>query len=97
MTALRPARVRYSPSALKEKYRAQLGIGAANIILVHLTGDIETILARVGQRQGHYMKAELVQSQFDALEAPTGVLSINIKLSPEEIVQTILRNLPAGQ
>lgn len=85
----------FTCSALKEKYRTQLGIGAPDMILVHLTGDIETILARVGQRQGHYMKAELVQSQFDALEAPADALSINIKLPPEEIVRTILRELAA--
>lgn len=87
----------FTCSALKEKYRAQLGIGAPDITLVHLTGDIETILARVGRRQGHYMKAELVQSQFDALEIPADALSINIKLPPEEIVQAVLRKLPADQ
>ena len=83
----------FSCSALKEKYRVQLDIGAADILLVHLTGDSATILARVGQRQGHYLKPELVQSQFDALESPSEALSLDIKQSPEEIVQVIIRKL----
>lgn len=84
----------FTCSALKAAYRARLGIGAPDITLVHLTGDLETIQARVAQRQGHYMKTELVQSQFDTLETPQEALTVDIKLSPEEIVQFILRNLP---
>ncbi len=83
----------FTCSALKEKYRTFLGLGGPDILLVHLTGDIQTILARVGQREGHYMKAELVQSQFDALESPPEALTVDIKLAPDAIVQTILRKI----
>jgi len=85
----------FSCSALKAKYRALLGLGTPDILLVHLTGDIKTILARVGQRQGHFLKPELVQSQFDALEVPPDALTIDIALSPEAIVQTILKKINA--
>ena len=83
----------FTCSALKEAYRERLGVGAPEIILVHLTGDKQTILARVGQREGHYMKANLVQSQFDVLEPPQGAVVFDIHLSPQEIVQGILQQL----
>lgn len=83
----------FSCSALKVKYRTLLGIGAPGLTLVHLTGDLGTVLARVGQRQEHYLKPGLVQSQFDALEPPSDALTIDIKLSPDEIVQTILQRV----
>ena len=80
----------FTCSALKEQYRALLGIDKPDTLLVHLTGSLETILVRVGQRQGHFMKPELVQSQFDSLEPPRDALIFDIRLSPEEIVQSIL-------
>lgn len=83
----------FTCSALKEAYRARLGVGAPDITLVHLTGAPETIRARVSQRQGHYMKADLVQSQFDALEAPQDALTVDVKLTPQEIVDFVVRNL----
>ena len=50
-------------------------------------------LARVGRRQGHYMKADMVQSQFEALEVPADALTLDTRLSPEKIVATIKREL----
>ncbi|HEY4300846.1 MAG TPA: gluconokinase [Candidatus Didemnitutus sp.] len=81
----------FTCSALKEKYRSVLG--GDTIILVHLTGDLATILQRVGQRQGHYMKSDLVRSQFEALEPPANALVCDISHSPEEIVETIVERI----
>jgi gluconokinase len=81
----------FTCSALKAKYRAVLGDD--DILLVHLTGDFDTILARVRQRQGHYMKDEMVRSQFEALEPPSGALSFDVKLAPDEIVEAIVNRL----
>ena len=86
----------FSCSALKEKYRSSLGLDATDTILVHLTGDIKTIRERVGRREGHYLKAALVQSQFDALEPPRAAITIDIKLTPEMIVQTILQKIQSA-
>ncbi|HVU16269.1 MAG TPA: gluconokinase [Candidatus Didemnitutus sp.] len=81
----------FTCSALKEKYRAILA--DPTTVLVHLTGDFDTILKRVGEREGHYMKAEMVRSQFDALEVPADALACDIRSSPDEIAQRILAHL----
>ncbi|HIV15382.1 MAG TPA: gluconokinase [Candidatus Avisuccinivibrio pullicola] len=56
-------------SALKKKYRDVLRNGN-DLIFVHLVGDYDTILNRMKKRQGHYMKENMVKSQFDTLEMP---------------------------
>ena len=82
----------FTCSALKEKYRRALmdGIGAADLIF--LAGDVATIQARVANRRGHYLKADLVQSQFDALEIPADALTLATRRSPAEIVTEIRRH-----
>lgn len=64
-------------SALKKKYRDVIRTARlydsdpdANVHFVYLRADMETLLARVGARQGHYMKNSMVESQFAALEEP---------------------------
>ena len=57
-------------SALKKKYRDQLRRGNDNVVFVHLYGSYDTIVERMRKRSGHYMKEEMVKSQFDALEFP---------------------------
>jgi gluconokinase len=86
----------FTCSALKEQYRTRLGLDQADTILVHLTGDLATILARVTQRQGHYLKAALVESQFKDLEPPSNALTCDVALPPEEIVRRILQRLNDG-
>jgi gluconokinase len=83
----------FTCSGLKEKYRRILTDGAPGVSLVYLACDFETSLARVGRRQGHYMKADMVKSQFDALEAPTDALTVDTKLPPDRIITAIKKNL----
>jgi gluconokinase len=83
----------FTCSGLKEKYRRTLTEGAPAVTLVYLATDFETSLARVGRRQGHYMKADMVKSQFEALEPPTDALTLDTKLPPEKIVAEIRRAL----
>jgi gluconokinase len=81
----------FTCSALKEKYRdALLGGAKGGAVLVYLSGDFETILARVGRRQGHFMKADMVRSQFEALEPPQDALALDIRESPDELLAKIL-------
>jgi gluconokinase len=79
----------FTCSGLKEKYRRVLMDAAPGVSLVYLSCDMETSLARVGRRQGHYMKAEMVKSQFEALEVPTDALTLETKLPPERIIAEI--------
>src|SRR4051812_17902896 len=83
----------FTCSGLKDKYRRVLMEGAPGVALVYLACDLETSLARVGRRQGHYMKAEMVQSQFEALEVPADALTIDTKLPPDKIIATIKQDL----
>lgn len=58
-------------SALKKRYRDILrGNNAKGIVFVYLKGNFDLIWQRMTARQGHYMKAGMLQSQFAALEEP---------------------------
>ncbi len=80
----------FTCSALKEKYRAALIPPGDDTLLVYLRGSFETIQARVAQRQDHYMKADLVRSQFEALEEPKDALTLDVSQTPEVLVEQIL-------
>lgn len=80
-------------SALKAAYRQQLSNGSDRVRFVLLTGSYELIQQRLNLRQGHFMAASLLASQFEALEAPTDSLVVEVDPPPEVIVQTIVEHL----
>lgn len=80
-------------SALKESYRQKLLEGNEDVLIVYLKGSYDLIWSRISARRDHYMKPQMLKSQFDVLEEPTDVLTIDISLSVEEIVQEILEYL----
>jgi gluconokinase len=86
----------FTCSALKEKYRATLLTPGDGTLLVYLRGSFEIIQARVAQRQGHYLKAGLVESQFDALEEPKDAFTLDVTRTPGDIVQAILARVGAA-
>jgi gluconokinase len=55
-------------SALKRRYRDILRDGHPSVWFAHVSGSEELITDRVSHRQGHYMPATLVPSQFADLE-----------------------------
>ncbi|WFB09016.1 gluconokinase [Streptomyces sp. LX-29] len=57
-----------SCSALKRAYRDRLRQAAPDLFFVHLTGDHDLIAERMAARQGHFMTATLLDSQFATLE-----------------------------
>ena len=57
-------------SALKKKYRQQLRQEDPGIFFVHLQGEFDLIWQRLTARKDHFMKASMLQSQFEALEPP---------------------------
>ena len=57
-------------SALKKGYRDLLRAGGDQMQFVHLQGDFDLIWGRMRRRKTHYMKGEMLRSQFDALETP---------------------------
>lgn len=81
-------------SALKKKYRDQIRAGNENLIFVHLHGSMDTILERMAARQGHFMKKEMVQSQFDTLEIPSAdepdVVSVSIEQNLDQVIASAI-------
>lgn len=75
-------------SALKESYRDLLLVDE-DVKLIYLKGDDDLIRERLGSRQGHFMKAAMLDSQFAALEEPERALSVDISQPPQEIVKAI--------
>lgn len=57
-------------SALKRIYRDKLLLGRGDVRLVYLHGSFALIAERQAARQGHFMPASLIRSQFDSLEPP---------------------------
>lgn len=77
-------------SALKQKYRDQLHVDSSDVRFVYLQGNYELIQQRMEARKGHFMKADMLASQFEALEEPDDALTVSIERTPEEIVTQIL-------
>jgi 6-phosphogluconate dehydrogenase len=78
-------------SALKESYREVLSEGNT-IQWIYLEGDFETIFKRMESRN-HFMKPEMLQSQFEALEPPSYGIQVTIGETPEGIVSEIISKL----
>jgi gluconokinase len=77
-------------SILKSDYRAQVEAGCKNQIrLVYLKGNKNLFRERMVHRTDHFMRQELLDSQFAILEEPTDALVINAALSPQDIVRQI--------
>ncbi|MDE3742814.1 NADP-dependent phosphogluconate dehydrogenase [Maribacter polysaccharolyticus] len=81
-------------SALKKSYRDILEKEIqGQVEWVHLVGSFDQIFERLDKRENHFMPPELLKSQFDILEYSKEALEVNVSLSPEEIVQYIIKEL----
>ncbi|OUL18928.1 gluconate kinase [Nostoc sp. RF31YmG] len=76
-------------SALKDSYRQFLVVDSNRVKLVYLKGSYQLIQKRLQERQNHYMSAQLLTSQFEALEEPLETIYIDIAEPPQAIVQNI--------
>jgi|AntRauTorckE5430_2_1112549.scaffolds.fasta_scaffold04860_2 carbohydrate kinase (thermoresistant glucokinase family) len=83
-------------SALKESYRQTLASKVKMIKWVYLDGDFDLILNRMNERKGHFMKIEMLQSQFDVLEIPNYGLHVDISKSAEMVMDTIIKKIEIG-
>lgn len=80
-------------SALKERYRRRITGGRPDVKLVHLTGNFELIHSRMAARTDHFMRPEMLRSQFATLEPPADALTLDVNHTPEHLVAEIRRNL----
>lgn len=77
-------------SALKKQYRDIIRGENKNIHFIYLKGRFEVIANRLAERQGHYQKTGMLQSQFDTLEEPSqdenDVYTVNIEQPLADVV-----------
>ncbi|OCH93764.1 carbohydrate kinase [Obba rivulosa] len=65
-------------------------------VFVYIEGPRELLLGRMEAREGHYMKADMLQSQLDTLESPVGeedVIRVSAEQNTEEQVGTAMEEL----
>jgi gluconokinase len=81
-------------SALKESYRHILR-GNLNVRFVYLEGSFELIMERMQKRKDHFMKATMLESQFETLEVPKDAITVSIADPIEVIIQKVIQHLNA--
>jgi gluconokinase len=77
-------------SALKRVYRQTLRSKNPDIFFIFLEGDFDLIWQRMQIRQDHYMRPEMLRSQFAILEPPLNALTISIERPVSELLPEIL-------
>jgi carbohydrate kinase (thermoresistant glucokinase family) len=88
-----------SCSALKRAYRTRIAARRPGVRLVYLLGSQEMIASRLAGRQGHFMPASLLASQFAVLEEPgpeERALVVGIAMPPRYMAGTIIEKLGLG-
>ncbi len=79
-------------SALKQRYREFLS-ARVPVIWVYLKGAENVIRSRLEHRQEHFMRAQMLASQFADLEEPSCAITVDVLSPPDLIVQQILAAL----
>jgi carbohydrate kinase (thermoresistant glucokinase family) len=85
-------------SSLKRVYRDFIRGVAETVMFIHLDGTREVLVERLERRKGHFMGAQMLDSQLAILEplaADEAGLVLNVSLSPNEIVERALAYLNA--
>lgn len=80
-------------SALKESYRSLLKSQVKEVRWVYLKGSKTVIGNRISKREAHYMKSQMLDSQFEALEAPNYGFHEDIEEKPETIIDSLATKL----
>ena len=82
-------------SALKRSYRERLRQGREDVVFVHLEGTFDLIRKRMDAREGHFMEAEMLRSQFEALERPAADEAITVSATNdvEAVVDEVVQRL----
>ena len=76
-------------SALKEVHRQILRRSCPELRIVLLQGSRKLLENRLTQRDNHFMPVSLLDSQLATLEIPADALTLDITLTPSEILTKI--------
>ena len=78
-------------SALKRNYRDLIRDENNNMIFIFLKGEYDVILERMQKRHGHFMKKDMLISQFNTLELPQAdekdIITININSTLVDVIK----------
>lgn len=83
-------------SALKRIYRERIWM--PGVVFIHLSGDYDSIMERLSHRKGHFMKPNMLKSQFETLEPPAPdeihmTIDVGLRMAPEieaeEVIDTL--------
>lgn len=77
-------------SSLKKSYRQLLQGNHQDLVWIYLQGSFEQVLERLNKRKEHFMKCQMLKSQFEDLEEPNNAIILDIALTPEKIIKQIL-------
>ena len=80
-------------SALKESYRQRLLEDNEGVQIVYLKGSYDLLWSRLSHRKDHYMKPQMLQSQFETLEEPAHALTVDVSIPVKDLVNEILKQL----
>ncbi len=58
-----------------------------------MKGDYQFIRSRLADRQDHFMKADLMESQFRTLEEPVDAATVDVTPEPAEVVKAVKQSL----
>ena len=86
-------------SALKRAYRDLLRDGSDRVRFVYLQGDFDTLWRRMALRPDHFMKPEMLRSQFATLEEPTAAEALSLPVTwdvPALVAAICSHELTAG-
>jgi gluconokinase len=79
-------------SALKQSYRTRLSEGIP-VRWIYLKGPPALLRSRIAARTGHFMPADLLDSQLATLEEPRDALTVDVTRDPRTLVDLIVRRL----
>ena len=81
-------------SALRQNYRDRLSENLeVEVVWIYLKGGFDLIYERIKARKNHFMKPDMLLSQFDTLEEPVDAIQIDISASTDTIVQKLKNEL----
>ncbi|USR89726.1 gluconokinase [Phormidium yuhuli AB48] len=80
-------------SALKQAYRDQLMLNQEPFLWLYLRGEFELLRQRLETRSDHFMPAQLLASQFAALEEPQEAITLDCGRSPQDLIADTLKFL----
>lgn len=83
----------FACSALKRAYRDVLRYSRAPLVFLHLECSIDLALHRIQTRKGHFMKENMVYSQFKTLEPPNAECSDIFTVSAIDSADFIHKNV----